>query len=312
MSKKSKEENKEKESKNIKEKIKEFYKTQYKKLLILPFLLLFISLILIGIQYATTGDFFDKGISLKGGISITISTEKKINQDLLKQGLLNEFPENEVNIRTLSSSGTQTGIIVESDITNKDKINLFIEYLENELEIQQNKFTIEEVGSQLGKSFFKETSLALLIAFILMSVVVFAFFRNPVISGAVILSAFSDIVVTIAILNIIGFKVGTAGIAALLMLISYSVDTDVLLSTRVTRRKRGSVFDAVLSSMRTGMTMTLTTLFVVSAALIFSTSLVLKEIMFIVLIGLLVDIINTWAQNAGLIRIYYQRKKNES
>jgi len=310
MSKKDKKDMNEK--RNLRKRIKEFYKTQYKKLLFLPFLLLFISLIIIGVQYSRTGNFFEKGISLKGGVSITIPTEKGINQDLLKQDLLNEFPDNEVNIRTLSSSGTQTGIIVESDITDKNKMNQFIEFLEDELDIKKDNFTIEEVGSQLGESFFKETSLALLFAFILMGSVVFALFRNPVISGAVILSAFSDIVVTIAILNIMGFKVGTAGIAALLMLISYSVDTDVLLSTRVTKRKKGTVFDAVLSSMRTGMTMTLTTLFVVSAALIFSTSLVLKEIMFIVLIGLLVDIINTWIQNAGLIRLYYQKKENES
>ena len=95
------------------------------------------------------------------------------------------------------------------------------------------------------------------------------------------------------------------------MLISYSVDTDMLLSTRVTRRKHGTVFDAVLSSIRTGMTMTITTLIVVIVAMIFSKSLILKEIMFIVFIGLMVDIINTWIQNVGLIRWYYKKKKNE-
>lgn len=306
-------ENKETEEKkpNLKEKIKEFYRTKYMKLLIIPFVLLFIALILIGVQYATTGDFINKGISLKGGITITIPTEKEINQELLKQTLIEEFPDYEVNIRILSASGIQTGIIIESDITREGGTDKFIDLLEDELKIKKKEFTIEEVGSQLGQTFFKEISISLLLAFIFMGIVVFAFFRNPAISGAVILSAFSDIMVTVAILNIIGFKIGTAGIAALLMLISYSVDTDILLSTRVTKRKQGTVFDAVLSSMRTGMTMTLTTLTVVTIALIFAKSLVLREIMFIVLIGLLVDIVNTWIQNAGLIRWYYKKKKNE-
>lgn len=296
---------------NLKDKVKEFYRKQYKKLLIIPFTLLLIAIILIGIQYATTGDFIIKGISLKGGTTITIPTEEAVNQKALEDKLLNEFPGYGINIRTLSSSGTQTGIIIETEMTSDNNINDFIGLLEDEFNVNKDSFTIEEVGSQLGQSFFAETTKALFIAFLFMGIVVFAFFRNPVISGAVILSAFSDIMVTIAILNLIGFKIGTAGIAALLMLISYSVDTDILLSSRVTKRKHGTVFEAILSSLRTGMTMTLTTLLVVSIGLIFAQSPVLKEIMFIVFIGLLVDIINTWVQNVGLIRWYYKAKKNE-
>ncbi len=309
MSKEKKETEEKKET--FKEKIKEFYDKQYKKLLIIPFALLFIAFVIIGVQYATTGKFINEGISLKGGITITVPIEKEINQDILKQELIEEFPGYDINIRTLSSSGIQTGIIVESDITSEEGIDRLIDLLEDKLKIKKDDFTTEEIGSQLGQSFFKEISISLLMAFIFMGIVVFAFFRNPVISGAVILSAFSDIVVNIAILNIIGFKIGTAGIAALLMLISYSVDTDVLLSTRVTKRKQGTVFDAVLSSMRTGLTMTITTLIVVIVAMIFAKSLILREIMFIVLIGLFIDLINTWIQNTGLIRWYYKAKKNE-
>ena len=57
--------------------------------------------------------------------------------------------------------------------------------------------------------------------------------------------------------------------------------------------------------------MTLTTLTVVTVAMFFAKSLILREIMFIIIIGLLVDIINTWIQNVGLIRWYYKKKKNE-
>jgi len=296
---------------NLKEKIKEFYKIKYKRLLIIPFALLFIAFVIIGVQYATTGKFIYEGISLKGGITITVPTEKQINQELLKQNLTDTFPNADINIRTLSSSGIQTGIIIESDIVKKEDIDTLISLIEEKTKLSKDDFTIEEVGSQLGQSFLKEISISLLLAFIFMGIVVFAFFRNPVISGAVILSAFSDIVVTIAILNLLGFKIGTAGIAALLMLISYSVDSNLLLSTRVTKRRQGTIFDAVLSSMRTGLTMTITTLIVVSVAMIFAKSLILREIMFIVFIGLCVDLINTWIQNTGLIRWYYKKKKNE-
>ncbi|GAF71428.1 unnamed protein product, partial [marine sediment metagenome] len=121
-----------------------------------------------------------------------------------------------------------------------------------------------------------------------------------------------DIVVTLAIVNVIGMRISTAGIAAFLMLIGYSVDTDILLSTRVLKRKGGTVLDGILSAMKTGLTMSITTLIAMSVALIFAQSLILKQIMIILLIGLLVDLPNTWIQNAGILRLHLEKKpKNE-
>lgn len=79
-------------------------------------------------------------------------------------------------------------------------------------------------------------------------------------------SALSDIVVTVAVINILGIKMGTAGIAALLMLIGYSIDTDIMLTTKVLKRKDTSIHKAVRKAFKTGMTMTLTTIAAVTVA----------------------------------------------
>jgi len=92
------------------------------------------------------------------------------------------------------------------------------------------------------------------------------------------------------------------------MLIGYSIDTDIMLTTRVLKREGKSIEEAFSGAFKTGMTMTLTTLAAVSVALIFTDSEVIKQIMTILLIGLIVDIINTWVQNAGLLVWYAQRK----
>jgi len=141
-----------------------------------------------------------------------------------------------------------------------------------------------------------------------MGIVVFIYFRSPAPSLAVILAAASDIVVTLAIFNLTGIKLGTAGIAAFLMLIGYSVDTDILLSTRVLKRKEGSVMDRVYSAMKTGLTMSATTLSAVLIALIFVQSEIVKQIMIILFIGLLVDLVMTWIQNVGILRLYLEKK----
>jgi len=49
---------------------------------------------------------------------------------------------------------------------------------------------------------------------------------------AVVISAFADIVMTLALVDILGLKISTAGIVAFLMLIGYSVDTDILFNNK--------------------------------------------------------------------------------
>ena len=298
--------------------LKNFYDKQYKKLLIIPFALLFLAIILIFFKYATTGDIINRDVGLKGGVTITIPTENEVGILTLENSLKSDFPRNDMGVRALSRFGRQVGIIIEADITESE-VPLFLEKIRQKtnLRLLERDYTIEVVGSTLGMSFFREIIVALLIAFLFMSITVFLCFRTFVPSIAVILAAFSDIVVTLAIVNLLDFKLSSAGIAAFLMLIGYSVDTDILLSTRVLKRKEGTVMDRILGAIKTGFMMTLTTIVASTVALIFTQSEVIKQITIILLIGLLVDLINTWIQNVGLLRLYLERnerkllKKNE-
>lgn len=289
--------------------IKNIYENQYKKLLIIPFALLIIAIILIGIKVASTGDFINRDISLKGGVTITIPTKQEIDVSTLENAISLEFPNTDAAVKSISQFGRQTGVIIEADIL-EDDVNRLINSIENELnrKLTQNDYSVEIVGSSLGASFFREIISALGIAFIFMSIVVFLYFRSFVPSAAVILAVFSDIIVTLAIVNILGLKISAAGIAAFLMLIGYSVDTDILLSTRLLKRKEGTEMERIYGAIDTGLTMTLTTLVAVTIGLIFTQSEVIRQIMIILIIGLLVDMINTWIQNVGILRIYLERK----
>jgi preprotein translocase subunit SecF len=125
----------------------------------------------------------------------------------------------------------------------------------------------------------------------------------------VISCAFSDIIITLAIFNMTGIKLSMGGVAAFLMLIGYSIDTDILLTSRVFKRKEGLVMERIYSAIKTGLTMLNTTIIAVLVALIFVKSDVIRQIMLIIFIGLLVDMIMTWIQNVGLIRLYLEKKK---
>ena len=150
--------------------IKYIYEKHYKKLLIIPFALLLIAILSIGIQVATTGDFINRDVSLKGGVTVTIPTSEKIDVLQLKETISSRFPENDILTKSLSRFGTQVGVIVEVDI-EKEQVDALIAEIGKALsmELTSNEYSIEFVGSSLGASFFKEIIRALLIAFLLMA-----------------------------------------------------------------------------------------------------------------------------------------------
>ena len=294
---------KQKKQKQVEKKrnpISEIYDKKYKQLLIIPIALLVLSLIIIGVTYAQTGDFFKKGITLSGGITITL-LDGQISSSEVQTMLRGEYPQNEINVRSLRDAGTQVGISVETNLLPEDdRSDAFIERVQ---ELSPGSETnIETVGASLGDAFFRQTALAVLFAFLFMGIVVYIYFRSFIPSLAVILAAFSNIVMTIAFLNLIDFSIGTAGIAALLMLIGYSVDTDILLTTRLLKEDDGSVYERLIGALKTGLTMSFTTLAAAAVTLLVAESQVLREIIFIVMIGLIFDQINTWLQNAGILR----------
>jgi len=290
--------------------IKDIYEKKYKLLLLIPIILLVLAISQISYQQATTGSFLIKDISLRGGLTLTIFSDAPVNTDDLQRDLSVAFPSDDFSVRTLEENGLQTGIIIDSTTDSENVDNLILSLESKFGKIPEDKYTIDLIGSSLGESFFKETITALLFAFLLMGLVVFIYFRVPIPSMAVILSAVSDILVTLAIINILGIKISTAGIAAFLMLIGYSVDTDILLSTHVLKR-HGKLMERIYRALKTGLTTTATTIVAISIAFFFSKSAIIKEIMLIVLIGLGIDLINTWIQNVGILRIYLERVKGE-
>ena len=300
------------QKKSIKHVLFEIYDKKYKLLLIIPFVMLFLALIQIGYQLYSTGDFMQKDVSLKGGVTITIPYDKNIDASQIEKQISSQFPRNDISARTLRSAGIVVGIIVEADIDGNDKTQTdkLLDSIGNELKIDLTKvdYGIEIIGSSLGASFFRESLIALAVAFLFMGLVVFIYFRTFIPSIAVILAAFSDMAVALAVINLLDIKIGTAGVAAFLMLIGYSVDTDILLTVRVLKRKEGTVMDRIISSIKTGMTMTITAIISIIVALAVTQSEVIRQIMLILLIGLIADIFNTWIQNVGLLRIYVEKK----
>ncbi len=153
---------------------------------------------------------------------------------------------------------------------------------------------------------------ALILSLITLLISLFIYWKFNVPSFAVVLSAFADILMTLVVINFMGMKLSSAGIIAFLMLIGYSVDTDILLTNRVLKSTNGSIDHRIFGAFKTGITMTITAILAVLAALflISSFSNTMAQIFTILAIGLCFDIYNTWITNACIIK-WYATRKNE-
>lgn len=294
---------------NIKKKFAEFHDKNYKLLLLIPLSLLVLGFIYMGFFYSANNDFFHKDISLTGGTSVTIN--EKINAADLKNAISDKLGS--INVREVSDLVTQEqiAIIIETRSDEKETRAVLEDYLGYKLTTENSSF--EFTGSTLSENFYNQLLIALLIAFVLMAIVVFIQFRTFIPSMAVIFSAFADIFLTLVLVNILGIQVSSAGIVALLMLIGYSVDTDILLTNKVLRREGKSLNQKLFDAFKTGITMTLTSLIAVVAALLIigQFSSVLYQILLIMAIGLCFDIFNTWVTNVSIIKWYAINKKKK-
>jgi len=284
----------------------EIWSRKYKLWLAFSIALLLFSLLYISIFYARNGELFYKDTSLTGGTVLTVYEAGDITA--IETNLKQKFPD--VAVRAISdlTTGKQIAFSIE---TSADPDALKKELAAEGYNITEANSSTEFTGSVLSQGFYRSLLVALLIAFVLMAIVVFALFKTIIPSLAVIQAAITDTTFPLAVMNILGMRVSTAGIAALLMLIGYSVDTDIMLTNRVLKRKEFPLLKRISDSAKTGLTMTLTSLFAVFSAYFFAISPVLKQVFFILSVGLATDIISTWFGNAGILKWWCDRHKIE-
>lgn len=283
----------------------DFIKQYQYKLVIIPIILLLFSLSVLAIQYSQTGEFVKKGITLAGGISLTVETTDTtfVLQDI-EESLEEQFSGFDMLVREIMLRGQRIGFTIETTFEETDELRDFaISYFG----VSQSDISIEVTGSSLGEQFFRQMQQAIFIALIFMAIVIYFAFRSMVPSVAIIFSVIVNLITVLAIFNLSGMYLSTAGVAAFLMIIGYSVDTNVLLSSKMLKEHETTASQRIVTAAQTGLFMTATTLITLIAAFIITNSAIIGQIMFILIIGLMSDIINTWLFNSAILRWWINR-----
>ncbi|MFC7082304.1 protein translocase subunit SecF [Halorussus caseinilyticus] len=275
--------------------------TQYtnRQLAAIPLAVLAVALLVILGWQLTTGAPVRLGMEFTGGTELRVQTSTPPSE------ISTAFDEEATVTPVQTSANTYI-------VTFPPEAEDIAQQARNNLEPVQGQSTADMVKSVQGTSasFGESTQrLALMgigLAFVGMSVLVFLMFRTFVPSIAVVISAFSDIVIPVALMNLLGIPLSLGTVAALLMLIGYSVDSDILLNNHILRRS-GGFYESTHRAMRTGVTMTVTSLSamaVMSVVAYFFGIDLLASIGIVLVLGLATDLMNTYMLNLSLLRWY--------
>lgn len=276
-----------------------------KQIMLVPVVIIILALISLGATYLATGSPVKLGIEFTGGTIITVpatGSEKSVAEQFAAYPL--------VDIRDIGNRYMiQFGHMSDSQYTDLVKL-------------ANDKFESPDIR-YMGPIYSKELQAQVIkylpLSFILMAIVVFVVFRELMVSLLVVTCALADIMTAAASMNLTGVQLSLGTVAALLMLIGYSVDTDILLSMRVLKRK-GPVDEKIIGAMGTGLTMAGTTIAAVISLIVISNFLylivpsftrmdVIADMTTVLIFGLVVDVINTWITNAQGLKWYLGRQK---
>jgi preprotein translocase subunit SecF len=263
-----------------------------RQLAAVPLAVLAVALLIILGAYVLTGTPVDLGIEFTGG------TELRFDAGGASDAEVRETFSG-VEVENLRSVGNERELVVGPDV-DSERLETLAE------DAGYDVLSIESRSANFGADAQQQAIIGLTIAFVGMSVLVALIFRTFVPSLAIVASAFSDIAIPIALMNVLGIDLTLGAVAALLMLIGYSVDSDILLNNHVLRR-HGGFYESSYRAMRTGVSMTLTSIAAMTTmaivAWLFGIELMF-DIALILVFGLSADLLNTYMLNMSLLRWY--------
>jgi len=266
-----------------------------RQLLLVPLVVLAVALLIILGAYLLTGSPVTLGLDFTGGTEMRLAAA-----DMSGGEIETAFEDAGIEIASVRSVGAGDSYLLTTQETDTQALEAVTDQIEVDVE------SIEARSAAFGSDTQQEALFGVVLAFVGMSVLVGLMFRTLVPSIAVVASAFSDIVIPIALMNVFSIELTLGAVAALLMIIGYSVDSDILLNNHILRR-RGSFYESAYRAMRTGVSMTLTSIAAMVTMFLVAWYLgipLLDDIALILVFGLTADLMNTYLLNMSLLRWY--------
>ncbi|HEY5848219.1 MAG TPA: protein translocase subunit SecF [Microlunatus sp.] len=208
---------------------------------IISAILIAISLIAIFGRGFTLGIEFSGGAEFKANTTVTATTVDDMRTALEESGVpdlaeatVNTIGDNQVRVQTRSLNPT----------TEVPKVRAAIA---NEVGIPPEEVAYSLIGASWGSQITERALIALGVFLLLVTLVIWAYFRNWKMSLAALVALLHDLILTIGIYALVGFTVTPATVIGVLTILGYSLYDTVVVFDKV----RENVRDLTSSATRT-------------------------------------------------------------
>ena len=239
-------------------------KYSVKSLVAIPLIILLFAFAMMAYTQLSVGSPVLLGMDFQGGTMVRVGTDETREELTAKFA---DYP-----LALVGGTGVGNEKRIEFGPMSKSQRDELIDLLNADYGV--GSYQMANISPVFGKQYLTQGLYALMFAFFLMAIVVFAVFRT---------------------------------------VIGYSVDSNILLTTNMLRKK-GDLNDKLRNTMKTGVMMTSTTLTAIFAMFIVSYFIditILKAISIVLIFGLVMDLMNTWLLNAGILRWYIEKQEKK-
>ena len=152
----------------MKQKIENLYVNHYKKLIIVPLLLLIFSFAVLGINYARNGEIIGRDVELKGGVEVTIDKPGVEVADV--EGSLSNNGYEDFTVRELTDFATHKnlGVTIKIGELAEDDVNGLKESLRKSIGFSDEQFSSSVIQAEFSAGFYRSLMLVILFSFITM------------------------------------------------------------------------------------------------------------------------------------------------
>ena len=194
---------------------------KYKKFFILvSVFFVFFSFILIFIKG------LNLGVDFKGGTTIEIRLEKKMDIEKIR----NSLSKSKINNFSVKEFGTANDLLIYTDnsISPNDIKNILEKDLKEKITIRK----IETVGPKVGSELIKSAIYSVLLCLIAIFLYLWFRFEWQFSLGGIV-ALFHDLIITVGVFALLGLQFDLSIIAALLTILGYSINDTVIIYDRI-------------------------------------------------------------------------------
>lgn len=288
-------------------------KLSHKQLIIIPLIVAAFFGSVIALNWYSTGRPLSLTMEFGGGSFVRVENIQKPSSaqiENIEKNFREEFGG------TLETHTFENGMEIETSAVllgaeENQIMNQRIENLLIESGIKGNpEITTTSMGSIVTALYQQQALYAAIAAIVVMAIALFVALRSFSTVGSILTVVGLDFLGIIGGMAILGIPLGLASMAGILLLFGYAVNTNILLSTNVLKRKGGTARERAGRAMSTGIKMSSTSAGAMIILNLATSAPALEQISAVIAIGILVDMLNTWLLNSGLI-LRHQTGKEE-